>query len=148
MSTLRHEILIAAPIESVWRAVGDLLAVQHYNPTVASVRYLSDQREGVGAGRRCDLRPKGWVEERIWDWSPPHGIGLEVAASQWPIVFMKWKTELADERGATRVRQEMSYRMKFGPLGSLLDGLVMRRKLDRSVREIFESLKRFVERPT
>jgi hypothetical protein len=35
--------------------------------------------------------------------------------------------------------------MKFGPLGSLLDRLVTRRKLDRSISEIFESLKRFVE---
>lgn len=147
MSTLRHEILISAPIGNVWKAVGDLLAVQHYNPTVASVRYTSDQHEGVGAGRRCDLRPKGWVEERIWDWRPPHAIGLEVAASQWPIVFMKWKTELANDGTATRVRQKMSYQLKFGPLGSVLDGLVMRRKLDRSIREIFESLKRFVERP-
>lgn len=145
MTTLRHEVRIDAPVEAVWKAVADLLAVQHYNPMVASVRYVSEQREGVGATRRCDLKPKGWVEERVWDWVPGRAIGLEVAASEWPLVFMKWRTELANDGTTTLVRQEMSYKMKFGLLGSVMDVLMMRRKLDHGIREIFENLKRYVE---
>ena len=80
MTTLRHQIRIEAPIEAVWKAVSVLTEVQHYNPMVASARFISDRREGVGAMRRCELKPKGWVEERVWEWSPPHVIGLEVAA--------------------------------------------------------------------
>jgi hypothetical protein len=81
----------------------------------------------------------------VWDWNPPHAIGLEVAATEWPIVFMKWKTELQNDGKATLVRQEINYKMKFGPLGALLDALVMRRKLDRGLNEIFENLRRLVE---
>ncbi len=145
MTTLNHQVRIEAPVDAVWKAVSDLLAVQRYNPMVASARYLTDQREGVGAARRCELKPKGWVEERVWEWSPNRAIGLEVAASEWPVVFMRWKTELREDGRATLVSQEMSYRMKLGPLGALMDALVMRRKLDRSIREVFESLKRHVE---
>lgn len=147
MTTLRHQIRIEAPIEEVWHAIaGDLTAVQHYNQTVSSARWLGDKREGVGAARRCELKPKGFVEERVWEWTPRKAIGLEVSASEWPIVFMKWKTELAADGQATLVSQEMSYQLKFGPLGSLMDALVMRRKLDGGVRDVFGRLKSYLEK--
>lgn len=145
MTTLRHQIRINAPVDKVWKAVGNLLAVQHYNEMVDSVRCISERTEGVGAARRCELKPKGWVEERVWDWDPPKAIGLEVAASEWPLVFMKWRTELKSDGTATVVNQEMNYKLKFGPLGALMDVLMMRRKLDRSIGEVFENLKRYVE---
>ena len=91
------------------------------------------------------MKPKGWVEERVWDWKPPHALGLEVAASEWPLVFMKWRTELQADGDGTLVRQELTYKVKFGPIGALLDALVMRRKLDRGVAEVFRGLKSHVE---
>jgi carbon monoxide dehydrogenase subunit G len=145
MTTLHHEVRIRAPIERVWSALCDLPSVERYNPMVASARLISETREGVGAARRCELKPKGWVEERVFHWSPRQSIGFEVARSEWPLVFMRWKTELASEGDTTHVTQEMSYELKFGVLGALMDALVMRRKLDRSVQEIFESLRRYVE---
>jgi hypothetical protein len=45
------------------------------------------------------------------------------------------------------VRQEINYKVKFGPLGALMDALMMRRKLDKGISEIFESLKHYVESP-
>ena len=45
----------------------------------------------------------------------------------------------------TRVTQDMTYKVRFGALGALLDVLIMRRMLDRSVRTIFAGLKRHVE---
>lgn len=150
MTTLRHEVRIEAPIDAVWNAVSDLEAVREYNPMVASARVVTADRAGVGAARRCELKPKGQVEERIWKWVPPRSIGLEVAASDWPIVFMKWETTLEPNGESTVVRQQMDYRLRFGPLGAALDALVMRRKLDGAVRDVFVNLKRYVEksRPT
>lgn len=148
MTTLRHEIHIAAPVDAVWQAVaGDLTAVQRYNPMVSSARVLGDLREGVGAVRRCELSPRGFVEERVWEWLPGKAIGLEVTASGWPIVLMRWRTELTAQGDTTRVSQEMSYRLKLGPLGALLDALVMRRKLDAAIRDVFANLERHVEGP-
>lgn len=145
MTTLRHQIKIDAPVDAVWRVLGDLVAVQHYNPLVASAQFASSQHEGVGATRRCALKPKGTIEERVWDWQPPKALGLEVAKSDWPLVFMKWRTEIEAEGDATLVSQEMTYKVKFGLLGQLMDALMMRRMLDRSVGDIFVSLKRYVE---
>ena len=145
MTALRHQIRINAPVDTVWKTLGNLLAVQHYNPMVGSVRCISERAEGMGAARRCELKPKGWVEERVWEWNPPNALGLEVTASEWPLVFMKWRTELKRDGNATVVSQEMNYKLKFGPLGALMDRLMMRRKLGSIIAGIFENLKRYIE---
>src|SRR5437762_1728349 len=121
MDTLHHEIRIDAPVDAVWRAIADLAAVDKFNPLVASARYISQQREGVGAARHCELKPKGWVEERIWEWTPRRALGLEVSASEYPMVFMRWKTELAPDGSVTRVTQDITYKVKLGVRDRIVD---------------------------
>lgn len=99
----------------------------------------------MGASRECDLTPKGVVKERVIAWEPNHAIGLELYESPWPLVFMKWRTEVRPHSSGTEVTQRMEYRVKFGVLGALMDRLVMRRTLDRTVADVFVGLKRFVE---
>jgi hypothetical protein len=43
------------------------------------------------------------------------------------------------------VRQRMEYRLKFGPLGKLLDTLIVRRKWNAGIHGFFSGLKRYVE---
>ena len=66
MAVLQHRVRIEAPVEVIWATIADLVAVQRYNPMVATAAYLSVQHRGIGAVRRCELTPKGWVEERVW----------------------------------------------------------------------------------
>lgn len=145
MTTLKHEVSVAADVETVWRTLSDLLAVKQHNTSVASVHLLTDKTTGIGAARRCEMKTKDWVEENVWAFDPPHAIGLEVTASSWPVAFMKWRTELYADGPNTLIRQEMNYKLKFGVLGLLLDKLVMRRKLNASVQEVFGNLKSYVE---
>jgi carbon monoxide dehydrogenase subunit G len=145
MTTLVHEIFITAPPSKVWATLADLSAVQHYNPTVRSARLEGAQLTGIGACRVCELIPKGIATERVTTWQPEQCLGLEIAQSDWPIVFMRWDTRLAPQGGGTLVTQRMEYQVKFGPLGKLLDALVMRRKLDGTIADIFQRMKAFIE---
>lgn len=145
MTKLQHEIHVAAPPEKVWAVLADLEAVQHYNSGVKHAKYTSVAREGIGASRHRDLNPKGWVKERDIAWEPRKAVTMELYESQWPLEFMRWRTALAPDGTGTRLSQQMEYQVKFGSLGTLLDKLVMRRKLDQTLTEVFVSLKRFVE---
>jgi hypothetical protein len=78
--------------------------------------------------------PKPWEEGRA--------LGLEVAESDWPIHFMRWVTRVEAAGGGTRISQELEYKVKFGPLGWLLDRLALERKLRTTLDEIFASLVR------
>lgn len=145
MSELQHTITINAPPDKVWKVLADLEAVQHYNPTVSRARYISANRAGVGASRQCELKPKGTVKERVIAWEPNKALGLELYESPWPIRYMRWRTEVNPNGFGTVVTQRMEYQVKFGLLGAILDRVVMRRTLDRTIAQVFDGLKRFVE---
>jgi carbon monoxide dehydrogenase subunit G len=146
MTTLRHEIHAACPPEAVWALLSDIAAVHRYNPGISAARIEGMQRSGVGATRSCDLKPKGRVVERVTHWEEGRVIGLEVAESDWPIHFMNWITRVEPSGSGTRISQALHYRVKLGPIGWLLDHLVMRRKMTKSLDEIFASLARLAER--
>ena len=140
MTTIHHEIEAACPPERVWAVLADLEAVQHYNPTVRTAAVRGARRAGVGAERVCDLQPKGRVVERVTHWDEHRAVGLEVAESDWPIRFMRWVTRIEPKGSGSLVTQDLEYALKFGPLGWLLDKLVMKRKLTATLDEVFARL--------
>lgn len=148
MTTIHHEIEAACPPERVWAVLSDLEAVQHYNPTVRTAAVRGSRRTGVGAERVCDLRPKGRVVERVTHWEDGRAVGLEVAESDWPIRFMHWVTRIEPKGGGSLIMQRLDYAVKFGPLGWLLDKLVMKRKLSATLDDVFARLAKRAEAAT
>ena len=140
MATIQHEISAKCSPARVWAVLSDLEAVQRYNPGVERAAIHGDQAAGVGAMRVCELRPKGRVLERVTHWEEERALGLEITESDWPIHFMRWVTRLAPDGSGTRITQRLEYRVKFGPLGWLLDNLVMKHKLKSNLDAVFSSL--------
>lgn len=140
MTTIRHEVHASCSPDRVWALLADLEAVQRYNPGVGSATVLGDLQQGVGARRACELVPGGRVVERVTEWEDGRALGLEVVESNWPIHFMRWVTRIEPDDDGTRITQDLEYRVKFGPLGWVLDTLVMRRKLQTSLDVVFAAL--------
>ncbi len=111
-----------------------------------SAAFIGTQRTGVGATRACALRPKGRLVERVTHWEEDRAVGLEVAESPWPIRVMRWVTRIEPNAAGTRITQDLEYEVKFGPMGRLLDALVMRRALTRNLDAVFAELVRHAER--
>lgn len=145
MTTLHHKIIINTPVEKVWKVLADLEAVHFYNPTVKNARYTSSNKEGKGASRHCEVLPKGYVKEQVIEWEENHVIGIELVEHQWPVAFMRWRTELQPKGDATLVTQDLEYENKFGIFGKILNALVMRKKLDQTLTQVFQGLKEYVE---
>ncbi|MBI3583656.1 MAG: SRPBCC family protein [Nitrospinae bacterium] len=145
MTKLHHEIKINAPVKKVWAVLANLENVAKYNPVVAHARYISPNREGVGAARQCEFKPKGSGKERVFEWEPERLLAIELFEHNWPVKTMRWWTRLHAEGNNTRVSQDIEYEMKFSILGKLMNALMMNRKLNQGVAEIFENLKKFTE---
>jgi hypothetical protein len=145
MTTIRHEIHAACAPEIVWKILADLEEVARYNPGVRAAETMGAQRTGVGAMRACELVPKGRVVERVTHWEEGRALGLEVTESDWPIRFMRWVTRLEASSGGTRIFQELEYEPKFGPLGWVLDRLMMKNKLTGTLDGVFASLVKHAE---
>ncbi len=68
MLTIDSNIEIDAPIDLVWKKLAKLDDVQHWVTSVKSARYATEQTEGVGAERVCDVDGLGMLQETITDW--------------------------------------------------------------------------------
>ncbi len=145
MTTIRHEVHATCPPERVWALLADLEAVQRYNPGVRYAAIEGAKRAGIGARRSCELLPKGRVVERVTHWEDGRAVGLELDEHDWPIHFMRWVTRVEPSPGGTRITQSLDYQVKFGPLGWLLDQMVMKRKLTATLDAVFASLVRHAE---
>lgn len=141
MTKLTHEIQIDAPIAQVWAVIADLEAVQRYNPMVASARYVSEKKQGVGAARICDFRPGGSATERVTEWKPQSVIAMEASDHPWPMRSVRWRNELAPAKNGTRLTQVLEY--EFTGDASMAAG--MEAQWDQGMQAIFAALKAHVE---
>lgn len=146
MTTLEHQIRIAAPTEQVFATLANLETVAEYNPAVLTARYITSERSGVGTARECDLGKQGTVRERVTGFEHGRSISMEMYEHNWPLEFMRWTTEVKPDGAGTSVSQKLSYRMKFGLLGAVLDQMMMRRKLDSTLNEVFHAMRDYIEK--
>jgi hypothetical protein len=83
--------------------------------------------------------------ERVTHWEDGRAVGLEVTESDWPIRFMRWVTRVEPKGSGSLITQSLQYAVKFGPLGWVLDKLVMRRKLSATLDDVFARLAKRAE---
>lgn len=146
MTELNHQITINAPAEKTFEVLSNLESVQHYNPGVVTANYVSGSRTGVGAARECDLGKDGKIKERVTGFKENEYISMELYEHNWPLEYMKWDTQVQPAGNSSIVSQKMQYKMKFGLIGSLLDNLFMKKKLDSTMNSVFSSMKDYIEK--
>jgi len=147
MPEFSSTIHIDAPRSQVWDAIADLGGVQTFHPGVTKSYYTSEQTEGVGASRRCELKPVGSVDEHAIDWRPGKSVTLDVRPGPKGPPFKRaqgrmWVDEDSD---GTRAGLEFEYQLKFGPIGLLLDRLIIRRQFEKMLPAVLRGLKNHVE---
>ena len=145
MTVLENQIRIAAPPEKVWTVLASLEALAAYDPGVSRSEIVSEARQGLGAARKCELAPGGWFKERVAAWRPNEALSFELYECTLPLRALRHSYTLVPDAGGTVVSQRMEYRLKFGPLGKLLDAMVVRKRWNAGIRGFFSGLKRYVE---
>jgi len=148
VTVLESTIEIAAPPARVWGLLGTLDALERYDPGVTRSKIMSTERSGVGATRQCDLKPGGWFRERVTEWEPERSLGFELFECTLPVKRLRHAYVLTPIRGGTRVDQHMEYRLKFGPLGVLMDAALVRRRWRAGIASFLLGLKQLAERGT
>ena len=78
MTKVTGKLHIDAPRDMVWDILADLETVKSYDSEIIDAYYISDNRDGVGAARQCDLPDGGYIKERITEWNPGEGYSMSV----------------------------------------------------------------------
>jgi ligand-binding SRPBCC domain-containing protein len=146
MTVLENSVRIQAPPEKVWSVLGTLDALDQYDPGVSKSAILTGPSSGVGASRQCDLKPGGWFRERVTEWQPNETLAFELVECTLPIRRLTHRYTLTPTGDGTVVQQRMEYTLKFGPLGWLMDAIMVRRTWDAGVKGFFAGLKGQVEK--
>ena len=147
MKAVSYQIHVDAPTEKVWNILADFGGVYRYSPGVRSSHSTSQVNGGVGATRHCDLLPAGSVEERIVEWTEGQSYTLEIYEGKGtpPFKHAVATLKLKPEAGGTRVFASLDYSLKYGPVGAVMDKVMVQRFLDKGFQGLLSGLKHHAE---
>lgn len=147
MATIKNQISINASVESIWNILANIELLDKYDPTVKKSTLISPQNTGLGAKRKVDmLDGKNWFEEKITVFVPNQALTIELTDCSFPIKGLKHSYTFEKAGNQTIVKQVMEYTVKFGLLGKVLDGLMIKKQSDAGIKKFFTGLKQYAEK--
>jgi ligand-binding SRPBCC domain-containing protein len=149
MGSFVLERTIAAPVERVFALSLDV-GVHVESMTAHAERIVG----GVGEGRMAEGDTVTWSARHfgirfrmtsvVFDVDAPRAFSDRQIRG--PFAAFRHRHTFAPAPGGTRMRDEIEFRSPFGPLGRLVDALVMRRHLIRLIEQRNDTLAARAER--
>ncbi len=145
MGSIVTSVRIEAPKEKVWEVLSDLGSIYKWNPGIEHSYTTSDEATGENATRQCDLPNGAFLRERATNWSEGEGFTIDVYETSLPVKesFVDFRATADGE--ATVVNLKMDYKLKFGPIGALMDVAFAGRQARNGMAELLGGLKDYVE---
>src|ERR671914_1288827 len=147
MSQLSTQVQIKAPADKLWKVLVDLDSLSQWVPDDVSPDITSQNDENTITARYYDPDLFHNGEDQAIRWEESHHYAYEVK-NIGPIKFAYNRFALtpAGEVGEeTLLTQTLDFRMKFGPVGALMDTLVFRPQFRKQMEQSLEALKEYVE---
>lgn len=145
MSAFVEEIEIKASITAVWQTLSAIGEIYAWNPGVYASHTTSTQTEGIGATRFCDLGGKDFLDEKVVAWQPEEKLTMRIINTNLPFATADIHFTLRASPSGTLVTVSPRYKLKYGPLGALLDRFYVRKNYQKGMIALLAGLKRHVE---
>lgn len=146
MRTLTQSTKICAAPETVWSALEDFGDVAAWAPYMRVSHLVGDQASGPGTRRAMQHELGFRFEEEVTAWREGEGYDFDVFRAPWPMKNVKESWNMTPETDGVRVTTRVDYEMELGPMGTLLDSLLVRFIVLREMRSGVRGLKAYVER--
>ena len=146
MSHIEYTAKVHATAATAWSAIADFQNVHRYHPIVERVTQISEHDRGLGAGRICHFYDGGSVKETITAWK--EGESFEVELTEGSMPFKRSRATMRvlpfDEENSC-VTLSMDYETKFGPVGKLMDRLMIRSKMSGMFAKVLNGFEHHLE---
>lgn len=128
-----------------WEVLEDFNNVYTWAPGVVESHGLGLIEKQIGAGRHCKLDGFGEIDEYVTHWQEGIGFVYDVSPLG-PLykAFSSWWLTSIDETN-TRLEVVFSYNIRFGLFGKIMHKLIMRGKLEKSLPDTLQSVKKRIE---
>ena len=148
MPRYQATIDIDAPAEKVWKVIGDFGNIYRWNPSVPKSHLTSGTELGEGATRHCDLTsPGASIEERITDWQEGSSYTVDIYRKK-RVPFVKDLTatvSVAPNGTGSTAGFDFQYQTTAGPIGKVMDRLVIGSQNRKVAERFVAGLKHYVE---
>jgi carbon monoxide dehydrogenase subunit G len=146
MTEVTAEILVHAPAEAIWPALSRVDQVHNWHPKVERSPATTTLLEGVGAGRTCHFYDGTEVKEEVVRSEHARRVDIAIVEASMPIRDAVARFELEPRGERTRVTVVMAYQTKYGPLGWLMNVLMIRPMMGRMLGQVLGGLDAHVTR--
>lgn len=147
-STASASLILEMARSDVWSRMRDLHRAKFYVPRLVDCRLTTVQHEGVGASRRVYMR-RSELDETVTEWQEGRGFVLRLhrgVRPPFPFASAFCRYGIEDEpESRTRFRISLTYVMRGGRLGALLDRALIKPMMDKSMLAVAVNLKRYYE---
>lgn len=146
MSVVSASREIPAAVSEVWATLADFGGIHRYNAGVdRSPINEGTPSSGVGSERTCHLYNGGHLQERVVESIEGEKLSIDIFESSMPLKSANGTFTLAPiSGGGTRVTVSMEYEVKYGPIGVVLDFLVVKRMLGPSMHQLLAGLDHYI----
>ncbi len=146
MTTFTTATVIAAPRSEVWATLADIGSIADWNPGLTGSHLTSEMPTGQDATRHCDLPGGRYLKESVAEYEPERVLTMRIDESNLPLLRdVLIRFDVADEGAQTRVTVSPRYSVGLGPLGKLLDAVMIKRTYLKGMQSLLHGLKRHVE---
>jgi ligand-binding SRPBCC domain-containing protein len=145
MRELIERVRINAPHQAVWEVLADFADVAAWAPYMRESHLMGHQERGVGT-RRAMRHAWGFrFEEAVTEWVDGDGYSFDVLRAPFPMTEVRESWVTSHENGQSIVTTRVTYEMRLGPLGSILDWMLVRFIVRREMRAGLRGLKEHIE---
>ena len=148
MTVFTKQITLNKSQKEVWNIVSDLGAIYKFHPGVKKSYYTTISLDTIGAARICELYPSGKILETVVEWRNNRGFLLQIEPIEKapPVKNFTGKFELSEfNENHTKVSLTISYEMKLGALGKLLNKIIIQSKMEEGIDALLSGLKMYAE---
>ncbi|MFT5586391.1 MAG: hypothetical protein ACI9VR_003989 [Cognaticolwellia sp.] len=142
MSSITVSRNLAVPVQEVWAKLADFGGIHRYSAGVEhSPINPGTPSSGVGAERKCQLYDGNHIQERVTEFVENERLALDVFDTSMPISNASARFDLVGTlSGSTELTMTMDYTVKFGPIGWLMDNLMLRNAMTSSLNNLLAAL--------
>jgi hypothetical protein len=132
-----------------WALMSDFGAIDAFNPTLKESHLLDGSCEiGLGAERQCTLKDgRNYIHERVVDWQEGRSYRIEVFGGTMPLDDLEAELAVDPSGTGALLRMTMQYRPRWGLAGRLIEPVLLRPMLRRTMRKVIDGLARKAEVP-
>jgi len=143
MTTLTITREVASSATQVWDALCDYEGISAWNPNLKDSYLLEGScTSGEGALRQCDMKDgKNWIRERVVAWR--HGESYTVDIYEGTMPLRSARATLGVKplgNGTSEAFMRLEYTPKFGPLGVVMNAVMMRSMMKKNMAAVLEGL--------